>query len=104
MYYTTAHYHLKVLNPAKNKKALGMLSSYFSWDKDSTIWTIYGKPCYDNEKAFCALRNEMRDDNGYDLRCGNQSCYSWSLAYRTPDGYLIYHTRDNVYCIYIPVI
>ena len=99
----TTHYELKVLNPSKNKKANRFMLSYNRWNKNSTIWTIYNKPCYDNEKAFCKLRNECKDDNGYDLRCGNQSCHSWSLAYKilSTDGneYLIYHTRDNVYCI-----
>ena len=108
---TTSHYTLKVMNPFTNKKALHFLKNYIKWKKDSTIWTIYGKPCYENEKAFCKLRQEMRDDNGIDLRCGNQSCHSWSLAYRIPGyvdslgviltEYLIYHTRDNVYAILI---
>lgn len=103
---TTSYYTLKVMNPKTNKKAMYMLTEYFSWDKESTIWTIYKKPCYENEKAFCNLRSEMQQDNGFDLRCGNPSCHSWCLAYRIPgysnDSYLIYHTRDNVYCIYIP--
>ena len=109
---TTCRYQFnKVLNPETNKHAMRMLTNYFSWDKESSIFSIYGKPCDKNIKAYYRLRDDMAGDNGYDFRCGNPTCHSWCCAYRIPghcdssgksDSYLIYHTRDNVYAIHIP--
>ena len=104
--FVTSRYTLKVLDISKNKKALYMLKKYFSWSKDSTIFTIYGKPCDANVKAYYRLKDDMVADNGFDFRCGNPTCHSWCCAYQVPAygdlSYLIYHTRDNVYCIAIP--
>ena len=108
--HTSSHYYFeRVLDPQKNKKALQMLKNYYSWAKDSTVFTIYkSDPCEKNVKAFWQIRDDMFAENGLDLRCGNPTCHSWCCAYRVPvrDNlfYLIYHTRDNVYCIYIPTV
>lgn len=103
MYYQTCDYYLRVLDPIKNKKANHFLRNYIRWSKNSTIFTIYSKPCDSNIKAYYAIKEQMYVDNGFDFRCGNHSTHRWSCAYRIPYGeksLLIYHTRDNVYCIF----
>lgn len=101
--FTTSKYVLKVLDPAKNKRAEHMAHNYFSWAKDSTIWTIYGKPCDKNAKAYFSILEDKNVEGGIDFRCGSRTLHSWCCGYRLQYNdnlsYLIYHTRDNVYCI-----
>ena len=105
---TNSGYYLQVRNPKTNKRYQKIVNNYFSFKEESTIHTIYKKPCTKNCEAFIELKYQCSLDNGYDLRVGNPTCHSWCLGYRlngvseedgTVSNYLIYHTRDNIYCI-----
>lgn len=101
---STSSYFLIPRDPYKNKQAGYQLKNYFSWEKESTIFSIYKKPCTVNINAYYRIRNDMLLEHGYDLRCGNQTYHSWCCAYRIKaanNEYLIYHTRDHVYCVII---
>ena len=100
---STSYYILRILNPETNKKAKHMLECYKKWEEGSTITSIYTKPCSANIKAYDNIRQQMIADGGKDLRCGNQTCHSWCCGYVITIykniSYLIYHTREHVYCI-----
>lgn len=103
-YLTTSYYTLRIMNPATNKKARCMIECYNNWKEGSTITSLYAKkPCSTSIEAYDAIRQQMFADGGKDFRCGNPTCYSWCCAYiitvRTNHSYLIYHTRDHVYCV-----
>lgn len=103
-YLITSYYVLRIMNPEINKRAKYMLECYKKWEEGSTIKSIYKtKPCSANIGAYDIIRQQMIADGGHDLRCGNPTCHSWCCAYVITlyknVNYLIYHTREHVYCI-----
>lgn len=100
----TSRYFLIPRDPSRNKQADYQLKNYLRWEKESTIFSIYNKPCTTDKNAYYKIRNDMVLEHGYDLRCGNPTKYSWCCAYRIKASnheFLIYHTRDRVFCVII---
>lgn len=81
------------------KKNRSMLSSY-NHATARTIWDAYTRPSNAKENAYRAIRQQMEDVDGYDLRICGASNHFFSAAYRYVDAgreMLRYITKSHEY-------